>query len=76
MHAWVIIPTENGYKVVTDESQNGQLARLQKIFLPNKLRKQTDNWIRLLKKGAEKPNPDLGNRLTESERDKLVKVDN
>ncbi|MCC5928886.1 MAG: DinB family protein [Cyclobacteriaceae bacterium] len=74
MHAWVIIPTEEGCKVVTDESQTGQLAKLQKIFLPNKLRKQHDNWLRLLKQEAEKSNPELGNRLNTSEREKMVKV--
>ena len=52
-HAWLIIPTENGCKVITDESQTGRLARLQKVFLPNKLRKQHDEWLRLLKDKAE-----------------------
>jgi uncharacterized protein YndB with AHSA1/START domain len=53
-HAWLIIPTETGCKVITDESQTGRLARLQKVFLPKKLRKQHDQWLRLLKEEAEK----------------------
>jgi uncharacterized protein YndB with AHSA1/START domain len=53
-HAWLIIPTETGCKVITDESQTGKLARLQKVFLPNKLIKQHDQWLRLLKQTAEK----------------------
>ncbi len=71
-HAWVIIPTESGCKVVTDESQNGKLARLQKIFIPRKLMKQHDNWLRLLKEQAEATDPALGynpaQRLSDKER--------
>jgi hypothetical protein len=52
-HAWLIIPTENGCKVITDESQTGRLAKLQKVFLPNKLRKQHDEWLIKLKHQAE-----------------------
>lgn len=55
-HAWLIIPTETGCIVITDESQTGRLAKLQKIFLPRKLMKQHDNWLRLLKQEAEKNN--------------------
>ena len=53
-HAWKIIPTENGCRVVTDESQTGKLAKLQKTFLPKKLLKQHDQWLLLLKLEAEK----------------------
>lgn len=48
------IPTETGCKVNTDESQTGKLVKLQKIFIPNKLRKQHDKWLRVLKEEAEK----------------------
>lgn len=58
-HAWLIIPTENGCKVITDESQTGRLARLQKVFLPNKLRKQHDEWLVKLKEQAENPTKGL-----------------
>lgn len=53
-HAWVIVPTATGCRVITDESQTGRLAKLQKIFLPKKLMKQHDRWLRLLKAEAEK----------------------
>jgi len=53
VHAWLIIPTEKGCLVVTDESQYGTLARLQKIFLPNKLRKLHDVWLEEMKIKAE-----------------------
>jgi len=55
-HAWIILPTDNGCLVITDESQTGQLAKLQKLFLPNKLKKQHDDWLRLLKQQAESKN--------------------
>lgn len=53
VHAWLIIPTEKGCLVVTDESQYGLLAKLQKIFLPKKLKKLHDVWLTELKKKAE-----------------------
>ena len=53
VHAWIILPTETGCLVITDESQYGTLARLQKIFLPNKLRKLHDIWLREMKLKAE-----------------------
>jgi hypothetical protein len=53
-HAWKIIPIENGCKVITDESQTGKLAKLQKTFVPKKLLKQHDQWLLLLKLEAEK----------------------
>jgi len=53
IHAWLIIPTKKGCLVVTDESQYGTLARLQKIFLPNKLRKLHDVWLEEMKIKAE-----------------------
>ena len=52
-HAWLIIPNENGCSVITDESQYGKLAKLQIIFVPNKLRKLHDKWLEELKKKAE-----------------------
>jgi len=53
VHAWLFIPTEKGCMVVTDESQYGKLAKLQKIFLPNKLRKLHDVWLEEMKIKAE-----------------------
>ncbi len=73
-HAWIIIPTKTGCKVITDESQTGKLAKLQKIFIPRKLMKQHDKWLRLLKQEAEKDNPKLGTNLFNSERESMIKV--
>ncbi len=52
-HAWLIIPTDEGCKVITSETQHGLKASLQKLFLPNKLRKLHDVWLAELKNKAE-----------------------
>jgi hypothetical protein len=52
-HAWLLIPTADGTRVVTDESQFGLLAHLQRIFLPSKLRNLHDVWLAELKSRAE-----------------------
>ncbi|MET1259023.1 SRPBCC domain-containing protein [Flagellimonas sp. DF-77] len=52
-HAWLIIPTNNGCKVITSETQHGFLTFMQKIFLPNKLEKLHDIWLTELKNKAE-----------------------
>ena len=52
-HAWLIIPTETGCRIVTDESQFGLLANLQNAFQPNKLRLLHDVWLTEIKTRAE-----------------------
>ena len=52
-HAWLIIPQGKGCKVITDESQFGTLAVMQKIFIPRKLGKLHDIWLAEMKKRAE-----------------------
>jgi uncharacterized protein YndB with AHSA1/START domain len=38
-HAWLIIPTTNGCKAITEETQHGLLCRLGKLFMPNRMNK-------------------------------------
>jgi hypothetical protein len=52
-HAWLIVPTEKGSKLITDESQHGFLARMQWIFIPSKLRGLHDEWLMKIKEKAE-----------------------
>jgi uncharacterized protein YndB with AHSA1/START domain len=52
-HVWLIIPTEKGCKVITDESQNGWLTFFEKTFQGKKLSKLHDVWLAELKKKAE-----------------------
>jgi len=53
-HAWVIVPTATGCRLITPESQNGFLTFLQRVFQPNKLMKLHDIWLRSIKEQAEK----------------------
>ncbi len=52
-HAWLIIATPQGCRVITDESQHGFLAVMQGIFIPKKLHRLHDIWLAELKKRAE-----------------------
>lgn len=53
-HVWLIVPTANGCKVITDESQNGWLTFFEKTFQRKKLEKLHDKWLIGLKTLAEK----------------------
>ncbi len=52
-HAWLVVPTEFGSTVITDESQHGFLTYMQRIFQPNKLRRLHDIWLAEIKAKAE-----------------------
>jgi hypothetical protein len=52
-HAWVIVPTDDGCRLITPEAQNGFLTTMQKWFQPNKLLKLHDTWLKLIKERAE-----------------------
>lgn len=54
-HAWLIIPTEKGCRVITDESFRGPLAVMQGTFLPNKLHGLHQEFLETLKIKAEVP---------------------
>jgi uncharacterized protein YndB with AHSA1/START domain len=56
-HAWLIQKTEDGCRVVTEESQNGILARFQNLFLPNRMKHLHQIWLERLKEKAERGNP-------------------
>lgn len=52
-HVWLIVPTEKGCKVITDESQNGWLTFFEKTFQPKKLKALHDVWLKELKIKSE-----------------------
>ena len=52
-HAWLIVRTENGVKLVTSEAQHGFMTLLQKAFIPNKLSKLHDTWLAEIKHRSE-----------------------
>jgi hypothetical protein len=53
-HAWKIIPTENGCKLITQESQNGPRTFWEKIFVPKMVKKHHQMWLEGIKTLAEK----------------------
>lgn len=69
-HAWVIVPTANGCRLITPEAQNGFLTFLQKVFQPNKLLKLHDKWLKLIKERAE----GKYTTITENERMKMQEI--
>lgn len=47
-HAWLIIRTEDGCKVITEETQNGILARLSYFLQPGSMHKFHQIWLESL----------------------------
>ncbi len=69
-HAWVIVPTTRGCRLITPESQNGFLTVMQKLFVPNKLLNLHEHWLEVIKARAEETTP----TLSALERDKMKTV--
>lgn len=69
-HAWVIVPTANGCRLITPEAQNGFLTFLQKVFQPNKLLNLHEHWLEVIKARAEEATP----KLTDIEKTKMKEV--
>lgn len=55
-HGWLIVATEKGCKVITDESQKGWLTFFEKTFQGKKLKRLHDVWLAELKKKSENQN--------------------
>jgi hypothetical protein len=52
-HAWVLRETPaGGCHVLTEETQHGSLARLQKLFLPNRMYRGHQIWLETLRDQA------------------------
>ncbi|MCC5944710.1 MAG: DinB family protein [Bernardetiaceae bacterium] len=69
-HAWLIVPTQKGCKLITAEAQNGFLTFLQKVFQPNKLLNLHQHWLEVIKQKAE----DSTVKLTNIERKEVYQV--
>lgn len=44
-HAWVLQPSAHGCHVLTEETQHGWLARLGKLFMPNRMYTFHQLWL-------------------------------
>ncbi len=51
-HAWVLTPSPKGCYVVTEESQRGWLARVNKFFRPNSMFNGHQMWLQNLEERA------------------------
>lgn len=47
-HAWQLIPTEEGTKVILEHTQKGWLCRLSHFFYPKKMEQYHLNWLECL----------------------------
>jgi hypothetical protein len=56
-HAWLITKTSEGCNVVTEETQRGFAARLQKVLAPKRMEKQHQIWLQNLSDNAAKGPP-------------------
>jgi uncharacterized protein YndB with AHSA1/START domain len=58
-HAWVLRETPQGCHVLTEETQHGTLARLQKRVLPNRMYQGHQVWLEALRLQAGKGYPPI-----------------
>jgi len=56
-HAWLIIRTNQGCNVITEETQRGLLPRLVNVLAPKRTEKQHQVWLEKLKDSAAKGMP-------------------
>jgi Polyketide cyclase / dehydrase and lipid transport len=52
-HAWLIIPTISGCKVITQETQHGWICRLGKLLMPDRMYNYHQKWLEGLKQKSE-----------------------
>lgn len=52
-HGWLIVPTAEGCKVITQETQHGFACRIGAIIFPNRMEKQHQLWLEGLKNTVE-----------------------
>lgn len=52
-HAWLIIPTPEGCRVITEETQRGWMCRLGKLLFPERMFNYHQIWLESLKTKAE-----------------------
>jgi hypothetical protein len=56
-HAWLLLPRKSETHVITEETQYGSLARLQKIILPRRMKRGHQMWLENLSKNAQTGTP-------------------
>ena len=56
-HAWLFLPRQSGTHVITEETQYGALARMQKLFMPGRMRRGHQMWLEKLSENAQSGMP-------------------
>jgi len=56
-HAWLVIRTNQGCNVITEETQRGLLPRLLNLLAPKRVEKQHQVWLEKLKDSAARGMP-------------------
>ncbi len=56
-HAWLLEPTPEGCRVVTEETQRGWLSRLNSLVFPHRMFRWHQNWLEGLREQATKGAP-------------------
>jgi hypothetical protein len=56
-HAWLFEPTPTGCSILTEETQNGFLAKLGSLIMPNRMHKYHQIWLENLRDAALKGLP-------------------
>jgi len=44
-HAWLIVPTPGGCRVITEETQQGLAARVGRVLFPGRMERQHQLWL-------------------------------
>jgi hypothetical protein len=56
-HAWLISPTADGCRVLTEETQHGWLARLGNVLMPRRMYRGHELWLSALAERAQSGPP-------------------
>ena len=62
-HAWLLLPRSSGTHVITEETQYGTMARLQKLFMPGRHEASTRSLARETKRRSPERTPSLTSDL-------------
>jgi hypothetical protein len=56
-HAWLIVPTAQGCRIITEETQYGVLARLGTWLMPQRMYRSHQHWLEQLDRVARSGMP-------------------
>jgi hypothetical protein len=63
-HAWLLEQIPGGCRILTEETQNGWLARLSNLLMPNRMRRYHQIWLEALRVRALTGHPPVSTSST------------